>query len=182
MSKENIALTPKEYKQLFEALYTPLCLFAHRYLKNTEDSRDVVQDVFVNIWQKKIMIKDKAATKSYLYTAVRNKCLDFLKSSYSRTKSQRIGLDMMHLEGESFFIREVLLVETSEKVDKALDSIPKKYKKVIKLGMRGLTNDQIAERLQVSVNTIKSQKKVAYRKLKLLLKNDIFQILLLFSL
>ncbi|MCM4167286.1 RNA polymerase sigma-70 factor [Arenibacter sp. H213] len=172
-------MTPKEFKHLFDTLYSPLCLFAHKYLEDIDDSKDVVQDVFLKIWQKKIIIKDKSAAKSYLYTAVRNKCLDFLKSSYSQKKEQRIGLDIKQLEGDAFFAREVLLVETTEIIDKALNSLPKKHKRIIRLGMDGLSNEQIAEHLQVSVNTIKSQKKLAYSKLRLLLKNDVFRIVML---
>ncbi len=180
MSSNEIFITPKVYKQLYDSLYIPLCLFAHKYLENIEDSRDVVQDVFLKIWQKEISIKDKASAKSYLYSAVRNKCLDFLKSSYSARREKHISLDLKKLEGESFFTREVVLVETSEIIEKALKSIPKNHEKVIRLGMRGMTNKQIAERLKVSVNTIKSQKKVAYRHLRLILDKDLFLIMLIY--
>ncbi len=164
---------------MFDTLYTPLCLFAHKYLENIEDSRDVVQDVFLKIWQKKIVFQDKTAIKAYLYRAVRNKCLDFLKSSYSQKQKQRLGLDIKQLEDDSFFAREVLLTETSEIIENALNTLSLKYRKVIKLAMDGLSNEQIAEHLQVSINTIKSQKKFAYKKLRIVLKNDVFHIFML---
>ncbi|WP_086477588.1 MULTISPECIES: RNA polymerase sigma-70 factor [Arenibacter] len=180
MSGNEVLITPKEYRELYDSLYIPLCLFAHKYLENIEDSQDVVQDVFLKIWQKELLVKDKASAKPYLYSAVRNKCLDFLKSSYSQKREKHISVDHKQLEEESFFAREFVLVETSEIIERALNSLPTKHKNVIRFGMRGMTNQQIADRLNLSVNTIKSQKKVAYRQLRLLLEKDLLLIILMY--
>ena len=77
---EPFILSLKEYKNLFEKLYSSLCLFANKYLDNLELSRDIVQDVFIKIWEDKIEFNDENTIKSYLYTSVKNRCLYYLKS------------------------------------------------------------------------------------------------------
>ena len=182
MSSNDLLISPKEYRELYDSLYVPLCLFAHKYLDNIEDSRDVVQDVFLKIWQKELLLKDKASAKSYLYTAVRNGCLDFLKSSFTMKREKNISIENKQLEEESFFAREFVLIETSELIERALNSLSAKHKKVIRLGLHGMKNQQIAERLNLSVNTIKSRKKVAYRHLRSILEKDLLLIILLYLL
>ncbi|NKI27062.1 RNA polymerase sigma-70 factor [Arenibacter sp. 6A1] len=163
---------------MFNTLYTPLCLFANKYLDSLDDSKDIVQEVFVKVWKKNIVIRDEAAMKSYLYTAVKNKSIDFLKSSYNKKKNLSVQIDFKDLESDAYLAREIIISEASEIIEKAMNTLPKKSGKVVRLAMQGLSNEQIAEELGVSINTVKTQKKLAYRKLRVLLKKDIFLILI----
>ncbi|WP_240938683.1 RNA polymerase sigma-70 factor [Arenibacter sp. 6A1] len=171
-------MNKKDYKVLFNTLYTPLCLFANKYLDSLDDSKDIVQEVFVKVWKKNIVIRDEAAMKSYLYTAVKNKSIDFLKSSYNKKKNLSVQIDFKDLESDAYLAREIIISEASEIIEKAMNTLPKKSGKVVRLAMQGLSNEQIAEELGVSINTVKTQKKLAYRKLRVLLKKDIFLILI----
>ncbi|SHJ14437.1 RNA polymerase sigma-70 factor, ECF subfamily [Arenibacter nanhaiticus] len=171
-------MNKKDYKVLFNTLYTPLCLFANKYLDSLDDSKDIVQEVFLKLWKKKIVIGDEAAMKSYLYTSVKNKSIDFLKSSYNKKKNLSVQIDFKDLESDAFLAREIIISEASDIIEKAMKTLPKKSGKVVRLAMQGLSNEQIAEDLSISINTVKTQKKLAYRKLRELLKKDIFLILI----
>ena len=140
-------------------------------MNDIELSKDVVQDVFINIWQKKTIPKEKLAVKAYLYTAVKNKSLDYLKSKYQRVKSNQTLDDIKKSEKDSFFLREVVVVEASEIIEKAVNTLPIKCKRIINLSLKGLSNKQIAEELSISTSTIKTQKKIAYQKMRPLLKD-----------
>ena len=172
-------LTLKEYKKLFDNLYNSLCLFANKYVENQELAEDVVQEVFIKIWEKKIEFQEKENIKSFLYTAVKNKSLDVVKSaSYKQTRKTE---DIKSLESESFFLKEVIVVETSRIIEDAIDTLPKKCAQIIRLSLKEYTNAQIAEELSISINTIKTQKRIAYQKLRPLLKDYYILIAFIFE-
>lgn len=166
---KNYELTLKEYRKLFNDLYVGLCFFATKYTKNELLSQDIVQEVFIKVWEKKITFKDKDSVKSFMYTSVKNKSLDLLKSS--SYKNSRNSKDLKQIESESFFLREVVIVETSQIIENAINTLPKKCAEIIRLSLKEYSNIQIAEELSISINTVKTQKKIAYKKLRPLLKD-----------
>ena len=98
MSKDKLHLVSKEsHKALFDDLYPSLCLFANRYLKDLDTSKDVVQEVFIKTWERKVYYSNYNAIKSFLYKSVRNRCLDYLKSKHYRSivQSPEIDFDNM---------------------------------------------------------------------------------------
>ncbi len=164
-------LTLKDYKNLFNKLYTSLCLFSDKYVQNLDVSKDIVQDVFIKIWEDKIEFKNENNIKSYLYTSVKNKSLDYLKSNRYKLEEHIPAIEMEKLETESFFLREVVVLEASSIIENAINTLPNKCAQIIKMSIRELTNAQIAEELGLSINTIKAQKKIAYKRLRPLLKD-----------
>lgn len=174
-------LTLKEYKNLFDKLYASLCLFSNKYLNNIEASKDVVQDVFIKIWEDKVEFKNENTIKSYLYTAVKNKSLDYLKTKRYKSTDHFSTEEMEKLETEPFFLREVVIVETSNIIDNAISTLPNKCGQIIKLSIKGFTNAEIADELDISINTVKSQKKIAYKRLKPLLKDSFILIAYIFN-
>ena len=174
-------LTLKEYKKLFNKLYTSLCLFANKYIDNMEASKDIVQDVFVKIWEDKIEFQDESNIKSYLYTSVKNKSLDYLKSKRVKTTDRLSQDDIEYLETEPFFLREVVVLETSKIIEEAINTLPNRCAQIIRLSIKDFTNADIAEALGISINTVKAQKKIAYKRLKPILKDYFILIAFIFD-
>ncbi|MGA9639239.1 RNA polymerase sigma-70 factor [Flavobacterium sp.] len=164
------SLSLKEYKVLFDTYYTSLCLFSNKYLKDIEASKDVVQEVFVKLWDQQIVIENDNAVKSYLYTCVKNKSLDYLKSKTFNSCQQLSDKELEVYESDSFFEKELFLEEVERMVDIAINKLPYKCKEIIKLSLKGFKNNQISEELSISINTVKTQKKIAYQKLRPVLK------------
>jgi RNA polymerase sigma-70 factor (family 1) len=159
-----------EYKVLYDTYYSALCLFSNKYLNDLELSKDVVQEVFLKVWQKQIVFENETAIKSYLYTSVKNKCLDFFKSKEYKSKRKLSEEDVHIFESQSYFEKELLLEEVTRMVDVAVNTLPFKCKEIISLSLKGLKNNQISEELSVSINTVKTQKRIAYQKLRPILK------------
>ncbi len=159
-------LTLVQYKSLFDTLYAPLCVFANKYLNDLEVSKDIVQDVFIKIWEDKISYLNENAVKSFLYTLVRNKSLDYLKSRQYKVTDHYPAAEIEKLETEAFFLSEVLFIETATIVENAIRTLPDKCAQIIRLGIREYTNAEIAKELDISINTVKTQKKIAYQKLR----------------
>ncbi|MDC6367646.1 MULTISPECIES: RNA polymerase sigma-70 factor [Flavobacteriaceae] len=177
--QELAMLTLKEYKILFQKLYTSLCLFSNKYVENLEVSKDLVQEVFIKVWEDKIEFQNENTIKAYLYTAVRNKSLDYLKSKRYRSTQSLPIQEIEKLETEPFFLREVLILETSNILEEAINTLPNRCAEIIRMSIRSFTNMEIAKELGVSINTIKAQKKIAYKRLKPLLKEHLALLLLL---
>ncbi|AXP79337.1 ECF RNA polymerase sigma factor SigW [Mariniflexile rhizosphaerae] len=162
-------LTFKDYSTLFKSLYPQLCVFAHKYLDNLELSKDIVQEVFIKVWEEKTTFQDENHTTDYFYKAVRNKCLNHLKSK-QHLLTERYGQENMEIYGtEEFLMSEAIVVETTVIIENAIKTLPAKAAQVIRLSIKDYTNDEIAKALSISINTVKDHKKVAYRKLRKLL-------------
>ncbi|MFI2744318.1 RNA polymerase sigma-70 factor [Zhouia sp. PK063] len=168
---KNSGLTLNEFKALFLAEFAPLCLFANSYLHDQQASKDVVQDVFIKVWEKGVYFSSNSAAKSYLYTAVKNKAIDTLRSTVLRNTDKETALEKLSIDNsDDKFYQEVISVETIRLLQKAISSLPQKCAAIINLSLKEYTNEEIATELGISINTVKTQKKIGYKKLKELLQ------------
>ncbi len=131
-----------------------------------DTSEDMVQEVFIKIWEQKIQYVNFNATKSFLYTSVRNRCLDYLKSKYHRSVIQSPDIDFDQMVTEEFFHTQLTIIDTYSQLETAIKQLPNKCEQVIRLSLKAYTNKEIAEELSISKNTVKSQKRIAYDKLR----------------
>lgn len=131
----------------FQEYYRPLCLYAMHYLSGDVDTaEDVVQDCFVRLWQREVN-NDKA----FLYTAVRNACIDRLR----RTTPLCHDIEPQDLEGtitdEEAQNRSVL----EARLWKAIDSLPQRQREALLLCKRdGMSYRQTAERMGIREKTV----------------------------
>ena len=159
----------KSYKQLFESLYPKLCVFAYKYLKDLEISKDIVQDVFVKVWEDEITFQNKNHATGFFYKAVKNKCLNYLKSKQYKVTERYELKNLGTYETQEFYMPEAVVIETTAVIDKAVSKLSKKAAQIIRLSIEDYTNNQIADKLSISINTVKDHKKVAYKKLRVFL-------------
>ncbi|AFL79727.1 RNA polymerase sigma-70 factor, Bacteroides expansion family 1 [Aequorivita sublithincola DSM 14238] len=157
------------YRSLFDALYPPLCLFANKYLNDMDTSKDIVQEVFIKIWEKQPAFTHLNTTKAYFYTTVKNHCLNYLKSKHYKTIANANPLDLTMQQSEEYFYSEIVTAETYNQLYKAINTLPKKSAKVITLSLNKYTTNEIAEELNITPSTVRTQKSLAYQKLKGLL-------------
>ena len=166
----------KEFRQFFESLYPILCLFAQKYVQDSDVAADMVQEAFIKLWKGEELVNENAA-KSFLYTVTRNNCLNYLKHS-------KIVHDysLKAMEKELFYRDHLIEQETYKAVHDAIEVLPSQGKRVVEMSMRGIKNPEIAERLSISVNTVKSVKANAYRLLRLRLQEVVAVLLAYFFL
>lgn len=160
------------FKQFFEEHYPSLCIFANHYLQNEAASADIVQEAFVCIWIKRECIQGAAAAKSYLYKYIKNHCLNFLRDSKRHHEILKEQL-------ESFdFYRDILIErEAYEIIYHAIKDLSFQKQQVIELSLDGLSNKEIAERLSITINTVKTIKQRAFRTLRKVLTPSLFVLL-----
>ena len=163
------------YNELFNEMYAGLCLFAERFLMISSEGEDLVQEVFVKLWDKFEEFSSLNAIKAYLYQATRNACLNSIR--HEKVKRKYEAEHVHQVESESYFLKQVVEEETSRIIANSIEELPPQCRKILELSMQGLKNQEIADDLGISVNSVKTQKAIAYKTLRSKLQN-IFDIVL----
>ncbi len=173
--------TGKEYAFdfFFNYYYSGLCVYAEQYLPGLEEeARNLVQDVFLKFWEDRQRIAIQRSVRAYLFTSVRNKCLDFLKKASTRhsVSSWPLSSEPVVDDSETFVESELEAIFM-----KGLEKLPPRCREVFELSrFEGLRNPEIAQRLNVSEKTVENQITKALRILRVELK-DYLPLLLLFQ-
>lgn len=167
------------YNAIFEKYYSPLCSYANKYLKDSEAAQDVVASLFMTLWENRsLQITDIG---SYLTKAVHNRCVNKLKSILSRKLREEKFVYAM-LNGESAelpdHIEHQIDKEQIEKiVENVSDTLPAKCKEIYTLHHKGeLTQNEIAQKLEISVGTVKTQIHRANKKIAQELQKYLFSL------
>jgi RNA polymerase sigma-70 factor, ECF subfamily len=164
--KQSGMLDRPGFELLFKGEYKGLCFFAMKYVKDIETSREIVQDAFVSLWEKKDTIDLSKQVRSYLSTSVRNKCLNWLRNN---RKFNNTLLDVEDLPHEIRFDPpdRMVMTELSERIETSLDELPEKCREVFRLSRsENLKYNQIAEQLGISVKTVEAQMSKALQHMR----------------
>ncbi|MCG8410041.1 MAG: sigma-70 family RNA polymerase sigma factor [Bacteroidales bacterium] len=160
------------FREIYDELYYSLCVYAYQKVSDRDVVQDIVQEAFIILWDKREKFSSILGTKSYLYTIVRNKSLNFLK----KDSSQILELEKIsNIEFDTCITKE----ETYKLLHNAIEQLPTQTQKIISLAINENTNMEIAEELEISINTVKTLKRHGYAKLRDMLKHNIFLLLLL---
>jgi RNA polymerase sigma-70 factor (family 1) len=152
------------FSRIYEQLFSPLYSFGLKYVKDTIQLEDFVQEAFVSFWKKRADFMNLISIKSFLYTSVRNSCLNYLKHQNVKRKNEK---DLIYkLETDHYFQNAIIEEETFNKLYTEIKNLPASTQQIMLLALNGLKNPEIAEELGVSVNTVKTLKKNAYSKLR----------------
>ncbi len=161
----------KQFEILFKEYYERLCQFAIKYVKNIEQSEGVVQDTFYNIWKNHKTLNITTSLKAYLYTAIRNNCLQKL-----RTRSLDIKYEnyyKSHYANESISPADELdAKELSKVINKALNTLPERCREIFKMSRyEGLKYHEIADKLSISIKTVEANMGKALKHFRLYLRD-----------
>jgi RNA polymerase sigma-70 factor (family 1) len=154
----------KSFNQVFDEYFNALCAFSNKYLADQSATEDIVQDLFIAFWEHNKDFEHINAVKAFLYTSARNKCLNYLKHQVVLQKHQS-GL-IYELESEQFFTRHVIEEDAFNRLYSEIHQLPLSSQNIMLLALKGLKNREIATEMNISENTVKTQKKIAYAKLK----------------
>lgn len=150
------------FNELFIHYYNRLCRFAYVILHCEHTAEEVVQETFVKLWEKRKAINISGNLDSYLFVSVRNASLNSVK--YTSARKNSIASDEFVNDTETEpFNQEVFL----KRLHLALGKLPEQCRIIYFLkNMEGLTQDEIAQYLNLSPKTIENQLKIATLKLR----------------
>jgi len=168
MQSESIQLLKKgnrqAFRKIFDQYHDALCSFGYRYIPDISEIEDLIQEVFISLWEKRKDFNHINAIKSFLYTSVRNKCLNNLKHKLVRQNHESALI--YELESDHSFSNHIIEEESFNRLYSEISHLPESAQKIMLLVLKGLKNREIAAELGISENTVKTQKKISYSKLK----------------
>ncbi|MDR2919254.1 MAG: RNA polymerase sigma-70 factor [Tannerella sp.] len=146
----------KAFQKLFELFYPALCIYAKKYIEERSIREDIVQDMFVYLWEDRKKLSITTSLRNYLMVAVRNRCFNYLhKEGIIRQYQESISSDYAEPQDEEMY----LLSELYDLLDKTLAKLPETYRLVFEMHrMQGKDYNEIAETLNISVRTAKRYK------------------------
>ena len=155
------------FRQVYTYFYGRLCQFALAIVKTREPSEEIVEDVFVNVWQRRAGLPAIQNLRVYLYTATKNSSLNYLSKKASESITEPFDHIHVGLSGSDVTPEQILITaEMYRKVQKTVDALPPRCKMIFKLVREdGLKYKEIAEILNISVNTIDAQMAIAIKKI-----------------
>ncbi|PKO96278.1 MAG: hypothetical protein CVU12_06245 [Bacteroidetes bacterium HGW-Bacteroidetes-7] len=149
--------TPDSFRKLYSSLDKPLIRFSNKYLNCTPDAEDVVHDVFVQFWLSKYTFSDIKSIRSFLFTATKNKTLNYLK------RKRRVVNNIEFLEFEAADERPVSFFDFSYEIksmfETSLGQLPEQCEKIMKSFKDGLNSIEIAIRFKLAPSTVRAQKR-----------------------
>ncbi|WP_332243930.1 RNA polymerase sigma-70 factor [Flavivirga spongiicola] len=164
------------YETLFRLYYIKLIHIAKSYLIYQEDAEEVVQDVFLKLWEQKSKFKTISNINGYMFSMTKNMCLDKLR--HEKIKRKFIDNNLRVKAGIQYdFIKDeaaslLLESELEQRIMKSIDLLPEKCRQVfIKSRMEGLKHQEIADELGISHRTVENHVSKAIKHMKLHLKD-----------
>jgi RNA polymerase sigma-70 factor, ECF subfamily len=176
------------YKELFDRFYINLCIIAKEYVKDKFTAEEIVEEVFFKIWENRKEFNINNSLKAYLVKAVHNGSLNYLARLKVEQKLKS-GLSAQISNNEHFIpftdsypIANLYVSELENKINLSVESLPTQCKEIFCLSRYDeLKYEEIALKLDISVNTVKTQIKIALGKLRESLRENINQVLLIYN-
>ena len=156
--------TERKQKDFFTENFPLYLQFALKYIADEEVCKDIVQEAFIKYWKQENNFKDEVSSKAYLYKSIRNGCLNQLRHRDIRRKYyESLPEDW---ESEDYFMENVIKGEVADIVLKEINKLSETSRKILLRSLDGYSNEEIAEELGVSVNTVKTHKARSYIALR----------------
>lgn len=168
VSKGNL----EDFSNLYSNYYVLLCTIADQYVKDKYLAEEIVGDVFLKYWEKYNEIIITTSVKAYLVRSVQNRCINYLEHNKVKQKIENESTLFGLAESDDYPLGTLYEKELASLINQAMNALPEQCRKIFLLSRdEELTYEEISQRLNISVNTIKTQIKIALSKLREWLKD-----------
>jgi len=159
----------KAFEEIFRKYREKIYYFAIRYYNSAEDAENVVQDVFIKLWDEREGIREELSLNNYIYTIAKNHLFNIQRKKINEKAYRSYIVD--HLVQISNLENELIYADLKVKIDKIIEELPAQRKKVfIMSNMEGFSNKELASELNLSVRTIEVHKSLALQTIRKALK------------
>ena len=151
------------FDKMFDDYYLPLCSFISSYVKNQQVIEDIVIDCFAKIWEERRSLEIKSSLQNYLVTIVKNSAISYLRQDQLRFSDPDQTMQSIPDE-ETDPLKDAGILN---KLYEAINKLPDQRRRILKMAaFEGKSYNQIANELQISANTVKTQMSRSYKFLK----------------
>lgn len=163
------------FDHVYNTFYTRLTFFACRIIKNEADAQDIVTETMLKLHERRSSFNTFQNLQAFLYISVRNSCLNYIKKLQKRSKDylQYSYYDQIRRlleENDNYVSAQLIKAEVLEEIYHEVERLPRQCGIIFKMGfIEGLKNEEIAEAMGLSYNTVKAQKVRALKLLRLAL-------------
>jgi RNA polymerase sigma-70 factor, ECF subfamily len=177
-NKELLTLIQKDDEVAFYHLYERYCKrlywFVLKYIKQKEDAEEIVQEVFVKIWESRNKINTYASFESFLFTVAYNATISLLRKRANETKYIEHLKLLQQISNAPDLIDEIHFNELNSHIHLLMNELTPRQKEIFQLSREeGLSNEEIAKKLNISVNTVKKHIANTLAFLKSQFNNDL---------
>jgi len=163
----------------FDAIYNQYCHKLHQfvfmYLKQEEDAEEVVQEVFIKIWESREKVDVYLSFESFLFTIAYNSTMSLLRKRVSETKSREYLKSLQKIETEEMVIDEIQYNELNNKVQSLLEQLSPRQSEIYLLSREeGLSHKEIAIKLNISESTVNNHLVTILKFLKSNIDSSLF--------
>jgi RNA polymerase sigma-70 factor (ECF subfamily) len=159
-NKELLILIREGDRVAFYNIYERYCKrlfgFVLRYIKNEADAEEIVQEVFIKVWEARNKIDVYSSFEAFLFTIAYNSTISLFRKRVSEKKYLEYLNLLQHIEKAPDLIDEIQFNDLNNKVQKLLNELTARQKEIFLLSREeGLSHEEIAKKLNISVNTVK---------------------------
>lgn len=166
----------RAFEELFWGFFFAGRQFVKSFQVDDSSADDILQEVFIHIWDKRQAFKSEDHFKAYFYKALRNNTVKYI------TRNKHVlNLESAENKESDDVLLKITEIEFNREISRAISLLSEKRREIILLSMSGMSEQMIADTLNISINTVKNQKTKAYAFLRQELK-DISSFVLLFGL
>ena len=159
----------KAFRYLYDKYASTLRYFSAKYVDDDATIEDVVQDAFLNLWEKRNEFKTESTIKAYLYKIVRSFSVDTIRRrNIANRYAERIVLEK---EDQEFFLENIVESEVFHMIQTVFNELSPASREVYQLSLHGKSHEEISQLLDISVNTVKKHKNNANHYMRERLKH-----------
>lgn len=156
----------EDFESFFRLFYSDLCNFVYAFVKDRDEAKDIVQSVFIKVWEQKNFWDDFNSAKTYLYKSVRNEALNYKK--HQRVKQEAYAeVKLRFSEWARSYKSDTTEDRKIEIIQEGVETLPGRCREIFKLSREsGLTYNEIAGVLGISEKTVETQMGRAFKTLR----------------
>jgi RNA polymerase sigma-70 factor (ECF subfamily) len=165
-----------EFERMFHSHYKRLCVYAESIIGNSFEAEEIVCNMFVRLWEKRGQLQIQTSVESYIVASIHHDSLNYLKhvkveeKYYEMAQYQLTHTDLLSPSGSETPLTDMLTKELGDHIESAIRSLPPQCREVFVLHkMEGLTYEEVAQKLGVSINTVRTQITRAMKKMRIAL-------------
>ena len=159
----------KAFRYLYDKYASTLRYFSAKYVDDDATIEDVVQDAFLNLWEKRNEFKTESTIKAYLYKIVRSFSVDTIRRrNIGNRYAEKIVLEK---EDQEFFLENIVESEVFQMIQTVFNELSPSCREVYQLSLHGKSHEEISQLLDISINTVKKHKNNANHYMRERLKH-----------